>query len=234
MIRFLLIDDQDAISAPNRDGDLPLHLACMYKRLSIAKLVYNSCPEALRRQNNDGKTPLDVARASVNNDEFPEVAQFVEDQLELERQARENVEPDGNGQLPVHRVLQTSEASLGSIKLMAAANPASLTTTDNQGFIPLHFACKVGRVNIVKNIVEADEEFLKVKTSRGELPLHLACLVNYILERSDYGVSLRFHGKLPIELLLGDLASCDRNRLEYVEAVYRLLRANPEVVADSL
>jgi hypothetical protein len=28
-------------------------------------------------------------------------------------------------------------------KLMAAANPDSLTTANIQGFLPLHFACKV-------------------------------------------------------------------------------------------
>ena len=46
---------------------------------------------------------------------------------------------------------------------MAAANPTSLTTADNQGFIPLHFACQLGHLDIVKYIVEAYEELLKVK-----------------------------------------------------------------------
>jgi ankyrin repeat protein len=122
---------------------------------------------------------------------------------------------------------------------MAAANPASLTTANSQGFLPLHIACEFGHVDIVKYIVEANEEFLKVKTSRGELPFHLACLggncnvVNYnILTKSDYGVSLRINGELPFDLLLSDYANCDNDSLEFVEAVGRLVRANPAVVAD--
>jgi ankyrin repeat protein len=125
---------------------------------------------------------------------------------------------------------------LGTIKLMVADNPASLTAADSRGFIPLHIACKFGHLDIVKYLIDAKEDSLQATTVRGHLPLHLACLsgkchvVNYILERSDYGASLPIHNKLPIELLLSDLASCDRNSLEYVEAVGRLLRLNPAVV----
>jgi ankyrin repeat protein len=165
---------------------------------------------------------------------------FLAAQLELERQARVINRQDENGQLPFHRALRASEPSLGSIKLMAAANPASLTTADNQGFIPLHFACQLGHLDIVKYLVDANEESLRVESSSGHLPLHLACLgghcsiVNYILERSFNGVSLRIHDKLPIELLLCDYANCDTDSLEFVEAFGRLLRANPEVVKNAL
>jgi ankyrin repeat protein len=119
-------------------------------------------------------------------------------------------QPDGNSQLPIHHVLRTSDVSLGTIKLMAAANPTSLTTADSQGFIPLHIACKVGHVDVVKYLVEFHTQSLRVETLKGYLLLHLACMygkcnvVNYIMERSDYGVSLRIHGQLPFDLLLSD------------------------------
>jgi ankyrin repeat protein len=121
---------------------------------------------------------------------------------------------------------------------MAAANPATHLPTTS--FVPLHYACTVGRVDIVKYIVEANEELLKLNTSCGYLPLHIACLggncnvVNCILARSDHGVSLRIDGKLPFDLLLSELANCDRDSLEFVEAVGRLLHANPAVVVGSL
>ena len=69
---------------------------------------------------------------------------------------------------------------------------------------------------------------MKVGDTRGNLPLHIACLggncnvINYILEKSDHGVSMKNADmKLPIELLLFD-SECDRNSLDYVEAIRNL------------
>lgn len=39
---------------------------------------------------------------------------------------------------------------------------------------------------------------------------------------------------LPIEWLLSDLSSFDRNSLEYVELVRRMLRLNPVIVGEYL
>jgi hypothetical protein len=43
-VRFLLLHNQDAVSIPDDDGWLPLHFACMWRPLSIVKLVYDACP----------------------------------------------------------------------------------------------------------------------------------------------------------------------------------------------
>jgi ankyrin repeat protein len=156
MTRFLLLHNQGVLSTPDYAGRLPLHIACApYCPLSIVKLVYDAYPEALHVRTRGGATPLDIARGKKT-----EVAQFLAGQLE---QARQIIQPGGNGQLPLHRVLRTSEPSSGTIKLMTAANPTSLTTADNQGFISLHFACQLGHLDIVKYIVEAYDELLKVK-----------------------------------------------------------------------
>ena len=85
-------------------------------------LLFDANPMALHRRNNHGLTPLGCARDKDN----AEVVAFLEAQIELERQARELIQPDENGQLPIHHALRTQDVSLGAIKLMAAANPASL------------------------------------------------------------------------------------------------------------
>lgn len=119
---------------------------------------------------------------------------------------------------------------------MAAANPRSLTVLDNQGRSPLHIAIQSGQVDIALFLAEVDRNALKLRNNSGYLPLHLACLggkcnlVNYILERGVYGTSSRnVDGKLPIQLLMFD-ADCDRDSLEYVEAVGRLLSAYPQAL----
>jgi ankyrin repeat protein len=230
---FLIQQNESALTLPDHYfGDLPLHAACSigHENLSVVKLLYDAHPQAMEIRNNRGDTPLDAARLWTRG---VRLAAFLQSQLELQHQARDIVQPDANGQLPIHRVLRSFEPSLGTIKLMVPANPDSLTTADNQGFIPLHVACKFGHLDIVTYLIEAYEDSLQATTVRGYLPLHIACLsgkcnvVNYILERSGFGISSPIHGKLPIDLLLSDLANCDRNSLEYVEAVGRLLRANP-------
>ena len=105
--------------------------------------------------------------------------------------------------------------------------------------MPLHYACRIGQLDVVKFLLDFDEGSYKEVTLKGDLPLHIACLeghcsdINHILEKADYGVSLRNQdGKLPIELLLE--AHIDRESLEYVEAFNRLLRAHPGVSEDLL
>jgi ankyrin repeat protein len=185
--RFLILHDQGALAMPNRLGNLPLHLACRadHQNLSVVKLLFDANPNAMEIQNNNGSTPLDLARHFNRT----EILAFLQS------------EPDVNGQLPIHRVLQITEPSLGTIKLMVAANRAILTTADDQGCLPLHLACSGGKSQVV----------------------------NYILKRSkNYGVSSCARGKLPLELLLSNAARCDRNSIEFVEAVFRLIRANPQ------
>jgi ankyrin repeat protein len=86
-------------------------------------------------------------------------------------------------------------------------------------------------------LVDASGASLKIKDSKGNLPLHIACrqgmcdIVNYILSKSECGVSApNDERKLPIELLLYE-AKCDRSNVEYIQAVDGLLRANPEALS---
>jgi ankyrin repeat protein len=232
LIRFMLTNDQGAVSKPTRDGGLALHLACESQRpLEIVKLVYNKHPQAIYMRENDGSTPLDVC-----HDDSDGTRTFLGAQLEWERQAREQRQPDEQRQLPIHRLLQSHDVPVGTVELMIAANSDSATACDNKNFLPLHYACKFGHVDAVKFLVDFDEESIKEFTVSGELPLHIACregkcsTINYILEMSDcYGISsCNKYGKLPIDLLLG--ANVNQDSLEYVEAMYRLLRAHPGVL----
>ena len=216
----------NVVTAKGPYGSLPLHLALC--RISIVKLLFDAYPEAIYVTNNFGLTPFDYARTTSQSD----VVSFFETQLEFARQARVVVTPDENGQLPIHRVLQNLNASSGALKLMVAANPESACVPDNQGYIPLHVACQVGNFSAFKYLTELNEASLKTGDAKGDLALHIACregmcaIANYIMEKSDYAVSKKCsNGKWPIELLLD--SACDRNSLEYVGAVGRLIQADP-------
>eukprot|EP00956_Cyclotella_meneghiniana_P025460 scaffold53208_cov37-Cyclotella_meneghiniana.AAC.3 len=234
LLLFLLKHDRGAVSTPNDDGKLPLHYASCTKPLTFVKLLFDAHPDGIFVRDNEGKTPVDIARSHCHAD----VIDFFEYQFEFHRQAQEYQDPDVNGQLPIHRVQQmkSENVSLGTIKLMVEAHRASVTVANIHGCIPLHLACQFGHVDIVKYLAEEDRNSLTTLDNGGNLPLHHACLagkpdiISYILNMTDHGVAVRNNaGKLPIQILLFD-AICDRN-LQYVDAVDSLFRANP---VDSL
>ena len=169
------------------------------------------------------------------------VQAFLNAQLVYARQAKDHRQmttPDGNGQLPLHRALQNN-ARLGSIKLLVKGNPYALQSPDNNGVLPLHIACQHhDSADVVRYLIALDTTTLGTVDREGNTALHYACRgANYdtiatLLEAYD-AVSVSHqnaHKKLPIDLLWESGEVEDRNGREYVENVFRLLKAYPETV----
>ena len=241
LTQFLLKYDRGAITTPNRTGNLPLHIACQSKKLSIVQLVFDSYPEAIHKRNCRGQVPLDLARmrSIARAGERSLIVAFLEQQIRLERQARQRVVQDEQGQLPIHQAMRHN-VSPGTIKLMVLMNPNSMVVADRNGSTPLHIACHIGNLGAAKYLIESNRDLLTFRDADGSSPLHCACsggncaVINYILDQSTHGASItNTEGKLPIQSLLYD-AQCDRDDLEYVESVGRLLCANPASVAALL
>ena len=209
VLNFLLKCDEKAVSTPDTGGFLPLHSAIMRYDASVdmVEAVFNAYPQALFMENDDGEIPLEIVR------EDSAIIAYLVDQMELENQARQIMTPDETGQLPIHRALQSRFASLGTIKLMEAANPNSVSVADNDGMIPLHIASRCVDSRIVKFLIEKNVGSLNISDSKGNFPLHHACAggncdaVNFILSQSTQGVSIHNKGgKLPFELLLYEVS----------------------------
>ena len=231
LTRFLLKHDRGAVTRPDSNGLLPLHLAIDHnKRLHIVEQVFDAYPEAIYIHCR-GETALQLARR-MNH---VKVVSYLEYQLEWLRQSEEDTKPDRNGQLLIHRGLHRRDLPLGTIKLMVKANPASISAVDNWGNTPLHIAFNYRDNDIVKYLIKADVNSLRNSDMRGNFLLHHACLagnveiVNFILENTSHGASVRnSDGKLPIQLLLYD-AECNRDSIECVGAIHCLLLAYPDV-----
>ena len=141
--------------------------------------------------------------------------------------------PDEMGQLPLHTVLQNN-VTLGSVKLLLKGNPPALQTRDNSDTFPLHIACEHhDSPNVVQYLAQQLLALWMVKEV-----LHLACrgakyeTIAMLLERYDaVSVSKRnAHKKLPIDLLWESNQVQDRESIEYIESVFRLLKAFPELL----
>ena len=234
--QFLLYHDRGAVMKPNNLGFLPLHLACMkFKGLGIVKPVFNAYPEAIYEGTGTEWMGGSILNFVRQRDYSGDIVSFFESQLDLVHQSKEETSQDEIGQLPIHRHLSHENVSLGTVKLMAKANPLSLITVDGQGRIPLHVAITHKKIDVVKHLIEAKEQSLKISGYSGNFALHRACLsgkcdiINCIIEKTTHGASVRnWDGKLPIQLLLYD-ADCNRDSLEYMGVVHRLLIAYPNV-----
>jgi len=148
--------------------------------------------------------------------------------------------PDENGRLPLHTALQ-NDVRLGAIKLLVKGNPSAVQSPDNCGALPLHIACAHHESAIVIHyLVELDTTTLETVDRDGNTALHYAChganydTISLLLEKYDaVSVSKRnAHKKLPIDLLLESNEVLDRESVEYLESIFRLLRAYPETVMN--
>ena len=240
-IELLLKFDPDAASKEVNDESrrLSLHVACNYNtNLSSIQVLYDAYPEAIDISDEDGDTPLDTAQEEGNQ----QAIEFLQTQLVYARQAQDMTAMttvDENGWLPLHRALNNN-ASLGSIKLLVKGNPAALQVADRWGAYSLHIGCKFSSAKVVKYLVQCNQVILNHVDANKDSPLHYACrggslsVLKYLLEANVPSVSERNNGsKLAIHLLLecGE-NTLDRESMEYVETVWQLLLANPEVVRD--
>lgn len=144
---------------------------------------------------------------------------------------------DDDGYLPLHQAM-VERYRLGAVKLIVNGNPSAVqaATTDDHGSLPLHLACQYGNVAVVDYLVELDGSSLGQSDRDADTPLHYACfggnlsVINALLEKQPQPVSrLNADGKLPIHLLW-ECDDIDNESAEYMETVWRLLRAYPETL----
>ena len=203
------------------------------------------------------KTIYDAHPEAINDDEIEhdmhlyhqQVQAFLNTLLVYARQAKDHRQmttPDGKGRLPLHTALQNN-VILGSIKLLVKVkgNPSAIRNFDQSGAIPLLIACQHhDSTDVVRYLIACDTTTLDTVDRDGNTALHYACrgakydTIGMLLE--DYGaVSVsrqNTYKKLPIDLLWESNEVDDRNRdgLEYVENVFRLLKAYPETVTTAI
>ena len=218
-------------------GKSLLHFACgreygfktIEAGIQMIKVIFDAHPEAIY----DNGIALDRYNHQVQ--------EFLNNQVLYARQALDHrlmTTLDNNGQLPLHRAIQHNIRP-GSIKLLVKGNPAALQSADNSGALPLHVACMHhNSVTVIQYLVGLDPSTLDAVDRDGNTALHLAChraryeAIALLLDEFDaVSVSKRnAEEKLPIDLLWESDSVEDRGSIEYIESVYRLLRANPEMM----
>ena len=203
----------------------------MIAGLEVIKSLYDAYPEAI-------VTAEQTFGEAIDRSEFDEeVEGFLIAQLHYAAQASNLqlvITQDEDGLLPLHKAL-LDVAPLGSIKLLAQADPATLLIPNNEGMLPVHVACERYQPDVVKYLVDLDMRSLLVADHNGDTPLHCACrAANYgvieLLLTQTYPTApvgeRNVNGELPIQLLI---EHSDQENAGYMSCMFLLLRANPEM-----
>eukprot|EP00985_Skeletonema_marinoi_P001589 scaffold637_cov173-Skeletonema_marinoi.AAC.8 len=242
IVKFLL-DCNPNVKLQMVDGLSLLYFACLLECndlntdavLGILKTIYDANPEAIE----------DINIASSIYGYHPQVQAFINDELVYVRRAKDHglmTTPVHNGQLPLHTAL-CNNVRLGSIKLLVKGNPSAVRSIDDSGRLPLHVACANHKsASVVQYLLGLAMRTLRAVDYDNNTALHYACrgakydTIAMLLEK--YGaVSVskgNAHGNLPIDLLWESNAVEDRESVEYMESVFRLLKAYPETVIDCI
>ncbi len=202
--------------------------------LKVLQMLYDAYPEA-----------IEEVRWMLRSSFCEEVQTFINTQLTYARQAGDHTimtTPDENGQLPLHRALRDN-VTLGSIKLLVKGNPSATRNFDNRGMIPLHLACQHHHSpSVVEYMIDLRSSALEMEDRWQNTLLHFACrganhvMIAFLLEKYDAAfVSTRNSSKqLPIDLLFDSNAVSDREGIEYMESIYRLIKAYPETLMTNI
>ena len=241
IVQFLLDCDPHVVLQKHQDK-FPLYRVCKETQsentrklnayLKVLQILYDTHPEAI------DEVTSDVDRFCQ------EVQTFINNQLIYARQARDRTlmhSTDEDGRLPLHRALRglINNATLGSIKLLVKGNPSAVQTPDNGGALPLHLTCQHHNSTcIVEYLTNLDPTSLCAIDGEGSTSLHCACrgakLETIALLLGKYGgvsVSKRnMNNQLPIHVLLESKEVSDREDTNYVESIYRLVRAFPDTL----
>jgi ankyrin repeat protein len=171
--------------AKNRDGDTPLHFASLKGHFPVVKALVSGGANILAA-NNQGNNPIHCAVMVGNS----EVAKYLLQQLyattrrlplhELVEDITWINDPKSRDAPPLrdalHEDVLDTDDVVEIIEHLVGQNPASLSSRDEDGSLPLHLACRRGAsFAIVQSLVNHYKASVKSVTPHGDLPLFLAC-----------------------------------------------------------
>jgi ankyrin repeat protein/GTPase SAR1 family protein len=231
-----LIDCGADPNARNNKGITPLHIACQLGNLSMVKTLIDSGAN-LENKDARGYTPLALA---VLNDHKGTVSALVKefgcdpnDGVSLHVACREgNLDivsiliclgaDVGNtgvrGNTPLHEAIRTENVAQTLLKHKSNPN-----ARNNQGITPLHIACGLGNMSMVKTLIDCGAN-LENKNASGYTPLALAVrnghkgIVSALVR--EYGCDIHVLGRRGMSLLHVAATECVTEMLRLLITEY--------------
>ena len=165
IVQFLVSEKHSNLTLPDKNGCIPLHIACQQGSLPLVKLV-SGCDVNTRTKHGD--TPLHTVLKYIKH---KTVKKAIVEYLVYEKCCDVNI-PNNQSINPIHRVCWNGDLTL--TKLLSTTE--NVKCKDENGNTPLHIACLHKMSQIARFLVGVEASILNVENKKGNTPLHLACL----------------------------------------------------------
>ena len=157
---------QEALSAPNKDEDLPLYIALRFRcKRPILHLRAKSLHKMVELTKSNHDRALQIACQFGKVYYAPFARHFRNEGARIDIS-------DQNGKLPIHHA---ARFSLEFVK--ACASSHLINQQDENGDTPLHIACSHSKYDVCKYLVTEMRCSVTIRNKKGELPLHTLCSV---------------------------------------------------------
>jgi ankyrin repeat protein len=148
------------INATLLNGRTPLHIACLYGNMEVAKRLVAANGIDVNKPDNAGRTPLYLACENGNL----EVAGLL-----LASRANVNL-PDKDGFTPLHFASYNGHTEVAGLLIDRGADIDAVT---HDGVTPLYLASHKGNTEVVRLLIDRGAD-ANLKTNRGRTPSDIA------------------------------------------------------------
>eukprot|EP00956_Cyclotella_meneghiniana_P031767 scaffold84582_cov23-Cyclotella_meneghiniana.AAC.1 len=214
---------------------LPLHTACKNQSITKAIIQYlvDKWPEALQEGNYTECTPLHLLcqNGKLISNGGIEILQVI-----LEEYPDGVLQTNRTRVLPTHLAARNSLMSVEFIEILINANRESVGQVDEDGHLPIHYACAEGHIDIVKYLYGLHPDSIRALSSDNELPLNYACcnkdpeVLKYMFGLYPEAIHHRGDSGLPIH---SALASSDIIGDHTKEIIEFLVLHDPDCVSKA-
>jgi ankyrin repeat protein len=160
-VKELIKENPSLVSAKDKLGMTPLHLAAKNDRKDVADFLLASGADINAKDSNGGFTPLDLALSSYH---YMDVVELL-----LARGADPNATSD-QGLTPLQEAAMRGQKDAAELLL---AKGADVNARDSKGDSPLLWAMLMGHMDFAKLLVDAKAD-VNAKNGQGVTPLFLA------------------------------------------------------------
>ena len=222
IVTFLTSKPECNHEAGDKDGNRPLHIACMFSgNVELVRYLVEEVGCDINAKGNDDYTSLHWA---CEKNQL-EIVKFLTSKPECNRESANKFD-----NLPLHLACLYSD-NVELVRYLVEEACCDINAKGNCDYTSLHWACEKNQLEIVKFLTSKPECNRESANKFDNLPLHLACLysdnvelVRYLVEEACCDINAK--GNCDYTSLHW---ACEKNQLEIV----KFLTSKPECNRES-
>ena len=216
LVQYLVLERECSVNKVNKDGNLPLHIACYSQSLEMVRLVSSGVEKGnLALRNGRGQTPLHIAHVYSYSDEAKgkKIAQHL---VSIGCRPVDNPEPFAD--LNIELIC----SSKSDFDLLLA-----IATEHNVNSSALEKACRSGNMLAVRHLTQV----IKYRGEHHSL-LHIACahsveMVECVIQNAEVNIARGYSGFTPLHI------ACAADKTAIVELLVKKFNCNQSVLNEN-